>query len=104
MCEVTKYTSHNYYISFFLLLCTNIILFILLSKLFYFSGWRSVERDLESQLVLVTTNEKLRSALGAELEHLSKHTALVNDDTFTHPSRYVKYWVRMVVPVIKKFF
>ena len=55
-------------------------------------------------MVLVTTNEKLRSALGAELAHLSKHTTLVNDDTFTHPSRYVKYWVRMVVPVIKKFF
>ena len=39
---------------------------------------RSVEKDLETQIVVVTSNEELRDRLQRERDDLFKHGALVN--------------------------
>lgn len=68
-------------------------------------GWRSVYRDLESQLVVVTGNPELQQRLGAERAGLFGSASLVRrKETFAQPDRYVKFWVRAVVPIIKRFF
>uniref|UniRef100_A0A6A7FQ07 CDP-diacylglycerol--glycerol-3-phosphate 3-phosphatidyltransferase n=1 Tax=Hirondellea gigas TaxID=1518452 RepID=A0A6A7FQ07_9CRUS len=68
-------------------------------------GFRSVKRDLESQLVLVTTSEMLQKRLHEERMHLFRWSTQVNvNETFSDASRYVKLWVRFVVPAIKRFF
>ncbi|XP_071525581.1 CDP-diacylglycerol--glycerol-3-phosphate 3-phosphatidyltransferase, mitochondrial isoform X2 [Panulirus ornatus] len=67
-------------------------------------GWRSVKRDLESQVILVTKNAKLQTALHREQEHLYKCASQVTRKTFTEPERLVPYWVRCVMPIIKAFF
>ncbi|XP_042883700.1 CDP-diacylglycerol--glycerol-3-phosphate 3-phosphatidyltransferase, mitochondrial-like [Penaeus japonicus] len=67
-------------------------------------GWRSVNRDLESQIVLLTTNEGLQKSLHQEQERLYNLSDHVTDKTFTQPDRWVPFWVRCVMPIIKVFF
>lgn len=67
-------------------------------------GWRSVQRDLESQVVVVTRNPALRKALHEEHSRLYAQGTQVTDDTFTVPGRAVPLWVRCVMPIIKVFF
>lgn len=67
-------------------------------------GWRSVQRDLESQVVVVTKNPVLREALHQEHTRLYVQGTPVTDDSFTAPGRAVPLWVRCVMPIIKVFF
>ncbi|XP_069606797.1 CDP-diacylglycerol--glycerol-3-phosphate 3-phosphatidyltransferase, mitochondrial isoform X1 [Ranitomeya imitator] len=67
-------------------------------------GYRSVHRDLEAQIALVTENKDLQRQLHQEQQNLYKRSADVTPDTFLHPSRYVKLWVKLVTPLIKNFF
>ena len=69
------------------------------------TGWRSVYRDLESQLVVVTSSPSLQQKFAQEQNHLYAPAQKVQfEETFQHHSRYVKFWVRCIVPFIKKFF
>ena len=46
-------------------------------------GFRSVERDFESQLLVVTDNMELAGKMQAELEkNIVQHTTLVSEQTF----------------------
>ncbi|XP_018015548.1 CDP-diacylglycerol--glycerol-3-phosphate 3-phosphatidyltransferase, mitochondrial [Hyalella azteca] len=68
-------------------------------------GWRSVHRDLESQVVLVTRNPDLQRRLQHERRQLYVRASLVHHSrTFAEPDRRVRFWVRFVVPLIKRFF
>ncbi|XP_045125336.1 CDP-diacylglycerol--glycerol-3-phosphate 3-phosphatidyltransferase, mitochondrial-like isoform X2 [Portunus trituberculatus] len=67
-------------------------------------GWRSVQRDLETQVVVVTQNTALREALHKEHSRLYDCGTEVTDSTFTSPGRSVPLWVRCVMPIIKVFF
>ncbi|XP_063846143.1 CDP-diacylglycerol--glycerol-3-phosphate 3-phosphatidyltransferase, mitochondrial-like isoform X1 [Scylla paramamosain] len=67
-------------------------------------GWRSVQRDLETQVVVVTQNTALREALHREHSRLYDCGTEVTDGTFSSPGRYVPLWVRCVMPIIKAFF
>nr|XP_027227603.1 CDP-diacylglycerol--glycerol-3-phosphate 3-phosphatidyltransferase, mitochondrial-like [Penaeus vannamei] len=67
-------------------------------------GWRSVNRDLESQIVLITANEDLQKSLHQEQERLYNLSDQVTDKTFGQPDRWVPFWVRCVMPIIKVFF
>ncbi|XP_069940156.1 CDP-diacylglycerol--glycerol-3-phosphate 3-phosphatidyltransferase, mitochondrial isoform X3 [Cherax quadricarinatus] len=67
-------------------------------------GWRSVNRDLESQVVVATQSFALQRALHQEQEHLYGSSSQVTQQTFTTQDRLVPYWVRFVMPVIKVFF
>uniref|UniRef100_A0A3B5PX50 CDP-diacylglycerol--glycerol-3-phosphate 3-phosphatidyltransferase n=1 Tax=Xiphophorus maculatus TaxID=8083 RepID=A0A3B5PX50_XIPMA len=67
-------------------------------------GYRSVHRDLEAQIAIVTENEALQSQLQEEQETLYRRSMEVSDSTFQQPNRYVKLWVKLVTPLIKNFF
>ncbi|XP_020501878.1 CDP-diacylglycerol--glycerol-3-phosphate 3-phosphatidyltransferase, mitochondrial [Labrus bergylta] len=67
-------------------------------------GYRSVHRDLEAQIAIVTENEELQSQLQEEQETLYQRSSEVSDSTFEQPDRHVKLWVKLVTPLIKNFF
>ncbi|KAE8576146.1 hypothetical protein XENTR_v10004067 [Xenopus tropicalis] len=67
-------------------------------------GYRSVHRDLEAQIALVTENKELQQQLHKEQQQLYNLSNAVSPATFQHPSRYVKLWVKLVTPLIKNFF
>ncbi|XP_032359080.1 CDP-diacylglycerol--glycerol-3-phosphate 3-phosphatidyltransferase, mitochondrial [Etheostoma spectabile] len=67
-------------------------------------GYRSVHRDLEAQIAIVTENEELQSQLQEEQEMLYQRSTEVSDSTFEQPDRHVKLWVKLVTPLIKNFF
>uniref|UniRef100_A0A8C8S6M5 CDP-diacylglycerol--glycerol-3-phosphate 3-phosphatidyltransferase n=1 Tax=Pelusios castaneus TaxID=367368 RepID=A0A8C8S6M5_9SAUR len=67
-------------------------------------GYRSVHRDLEAQVAIVTENRALQQQLHEEQEQLYLRSEVVSSSTFEQPSRYVKLWVKMITPLIKNFF
>ncbi|KAK1793735.1 hypothetical protein P4O66_001473 [Electrophorus voltai] len=67
-------------------------------------GYRSVHRDLEAQIALVTENEQLQAQLHQEQEMLYQRSTEVSNSTFKQPDRYVKLWVKLITPLIKNFF
>ncbi|XP_053152331.1 CDP-diacylglycerol--glycerol-3-phosphate 3-phosphatidyltransferase, mitochondrial isoform X2 [Hemicordylus capensis] len=67
-------------------------------------GYRSVHRDLEAQVAIVTENKALQQQFRQEQEQLYLRSGSVSASTFQQPSRYVKLWVKMVTPLIKNFF
>ncbi|KAJ7425090.1 putative CDP-diacylglycerol--glycerol-3-phosphate 3-phosphatidyltransferase [Willisornis vidua] len=67
-------------------------------------GYRSVHRDLEAQVAIVTENKALQQQLHQEQEQLYLCSGVVSTSTFEQPNRYVKLWVKLVTPLIKNFF
>nr|XP_032654997.1 CDP-diacylglycerol--glycerol-3-phosphate 3-phosphatidyltransferase, mitochondrial isoform X2 [Chelonoidis abingdonii] len=67
-------------------------------------GYRSVHRDLEAQVAIVTENRDLQQQLHQEQEQLYLKSGIVSSSTFEQPTRYVKLWVKLVTPLIKNFF
>ncbi|XP_077611174.1 CDP-diacylglycerol--glycerol-3-phosphate 3-phosphatidyltransferase, mitochondrial isoform X2 [Crocuta crocuta] len=67
-------------------------------------GYRSVHRDLEAQIAIVTESRALQQQLHQEQEQLYLRSGVVSSATFEQPSRQVKLWVKMVTPLIKNFF
>ncbi|KAM9774176.1 CDP-diacylglycerol--glycerol-3-phosphate 3-phosphatidyltransferase, mitochondrial isoform X1 [Syngnathus typhle] len=67
-------------------------------------GYRSVHRDLEAQIAIVTENEQLQDQLREEQEMLYRRSSEVSGLTFEQPDRHVKLWVKLVTPFIKNFF
>ncbi|XP_073092115.1 CDP-diacylglycerol--glycerol-3-phosphate 3-phosphatidyltransferase, mitochondrial isoform X2 [Manis javanica] len=67
-------------------------------------GYRSVHRDLEAQIAIVTESRALQQELHQEQEQLYLRSGVVSSATFEQPSRQVKLWVKMVTPLIKNFF
>ncbi|XP_054448864.1 CDP-diacylglycerol--glycerol-3-phosphate 3-phosphatidyltransferase, mitochondrial isoform X1 [Pteronotus mesoamericanus] len=67
-------------------------------------GYRSVHRDLEAQIAIVTESRALQQQLHQEQEQLYLRSGAVSAATFEQPSRQVKLWVKMVTPLIKNFF
>lgn len=64
-------------------------------------GERSVNRDLESQICLLTSNNSLQKALKREYDHLSQFASTAEDDLVR---RLIPKWVRTVVFLFKNFF
>ncbi|KAG0198728.1 CDP-diacylglycerol--glycerol-3-phosphate 3-phosphatidyltransferase [Mortierella sp. GBA30] len=56
-------------------------------------GYRSIVRDLEAQLFLVTSNQGLRKSLHEEICRLRAHAYPVTEETFMAPDRQVPVWV-----------
>uniref|UniRef100_A0A131Z4L7 CDP-diacylglycerol--glycerol-3-phosphate 3-phosphatidyltransferase n=1 Tax=Rhipicephalus appendiculatus TaxID=34631 RepID=A0A131Z4L7_RHIAP len=67
-------------------------------------GFRSVYQDLEAQVAIVTTNEKLQRQLGHEQQRLYDLAAPVSLATFQNPSRHVPFWVRLLMPLLRPLF
>ncbi|CAG8534918.1 9627_t:CDS:2 [Funneliformis mosseae] len=64
-------------------------------------GYRSTERDLEAQAILITNNIQLRKKIHEELEHISEYTEEVTKETFQKSNRKVPYLVRVATRLIK---
>lgn len=64
-------------------------------------GERSVNRDLEAQICLVTSNDRLKNQLQKECEHLYSYGTLAQKEL---AERSVPRWVRAVVWLFKNFF
>jgi CDP-diacylglycerol---glycerol-3-phosphate 3-phosphatidyltransferase len=64
-------------------------------------GERSVNRDLECQICLATTNPTLQKSLKSEYEHLLQFASTAESQLV---SRLVPNWVKAVVFLFKKFF
>lgn len=67
-------------------------------------GYRSVNRDLETQIAIVTKNEKLQTALGEEQERLFSCAKPVTKRTFTQEDRIPPAWVSTTVVLFRYFF
>ena len=69
-----------------------------------FSGYRSVYRDLESQIFLATDSAELRSALRAEKDHLFAYAHEVTAETYLSPERVVPRWVKLFTLFFRYYF
>lgn len=64
-------------------------------------GERSVHRDLEAQICLVTVNKDLQKELKAEYDHLIQYSTTAENELL---QRLIPNWVKTVVFFCKKFF
>lgn len=64
-------------------------------------GERSVNRDLETQICLVTTNPSLQKNLQTECDHLYKQGSVAEQAL---QNRYVPKWVRVIVSLFRNYF
>jgi len=64
-------------------------------------GHRSVYRDLEAQVAIVTDNKGLSEALHKEKTQLYHNAQRVTDETFTLPERKTPFWVYCATRMIK---
>lgn len=67
-------------------------------------GYRSVEKDLETQITVVTKNEDLRHNLHKEQSRLFDEAKLVESATYAQPDRAVPRWVKAVVSLARHSF
>lgn len=67
-------------------------------------GHRSIKRDLENQIVLITNNAELRHQLRQECDHVYKYGVKVRGKTFDYNHRRVPLWARVVSGLTRSFF
>jgi len=67
-------------------------------------GYRSVEKDLEAQVTILTRNKKLQSALHHEQSRLFDRSHLVTKETFSRKDRIAPLWVKAITGMARKFF
>ncbi|KAK3590846.1 hypothetical protein CHS0354_024584 [Potamilus streckersoni] len=67
-------------------------------------GYRSVYRDLECQVAIVTQNKALQQQLREEHVRLFQSSSVVTPATFREVDRHVPIWVKFVTSIIKNFF
>lgn len=64
-------------------------------------GHRSVYRDLEAQVAIVTNNQGLSEVLHEEKSRLYSSVQSVTSETFMLPERKTPFWVYCVTRLIK---
>eukprot|EP00698_Gefionella_okellyi_P014117 TRINITY_DN3901_c0_g1_i3.p1 TRINITY_DN3901_c0_g1~~TRINITY_DN3901_c0_g1_i3.p1 ORF type:complete len:253 (+),score=47.02 TRINITY_DN3901_c0_g1_i3:799-1557(+) len=64
-------------------------------------GERSVSRDLEAQVTIMTTNPELQQAMKAEVAHLMQHASPISLETFKQPERRISPLVNVATHFIK---
>ncbi|XP_054159359.1 CDP-diacylglycerol--glycerol-3-phosphate 3-phosphatidyltransferase, mitochondrial-like [Oppia nitens] len=67
-------------------------------------GYRSVYRDSEAQVVVITKDELLKQKLEDEYNSLWKYSSVVNDMTIKNNLVNVPIWVNIVVKLFKSYF
>ncbi|XP_064471512.1 CDP-diacylglycerol--glycerol-3-phosphate 3-phosphatidyltransferase, mitochondrial-like [Ornithodoros turicata] len=67
-------------------------------------GHRSVHRDLEAQVAIVTGNPDLQEQLHQEYQRLWDRSRPVTQATFQASDRHVPLWVRWVTPLLRNLF
>ncbi|XP_022084996.1 CDP-diacylglycerol--glycerol-3-phosphate 3-phosphatidyltransferase, mitochondrial-like [Acanthaster planci] len=67
-------------------------------------GHRSVHRDLEAQLAIVTTNDKLQNQLHQERQDFFNQSEVITSSTFRRQERRVPLWAKIFTLVARNFF
>ena len=67
-------------------------------------GYRSVYKDLETQVTIVSNNEGLQKQLGEEQSRLFNQSDEVDRSTYQQEDRRVPVWVKILTRLAKKFF
>lgn len=67
-------------------------------------GHRSVSRDLENQIILITDNTRLRQQLRHECDHVYSFGVDVDERTFEDKGRRVPLWAWIVTRFTRSFF
>ncbi|KAI6228817.1 CDP-diacylglycerol--glycerol-3-phosphate 3-phosphatidyltransferase [Aphelenchoides fujianensis] len=67
-------------------------------------GYRSTNRDLEAQVLICTTNEKLRREMAEERRGLMEFATKIEASTFERADRFVPVWVRVFARFFRTFF
>ena len=67
-------------------------------------GNRSVYRDLEAQVTIVTTNDRLSRQLNSEKVNFLEYSEKVDSNTYKDPERKVPFWVFLIRTFMRTFF
>ncbi|KAK0411211.1 hypothetical protein QR680_005542 [Steinernema hermaphroditum] len=67
-------------------------------------GYRSVHRDLEAQVLLVTRDKNLKRRLSEEEGRLFEWSSMVETTTFRRTDHQIPYWVRIFSRCFRNFF
>ena len=67
-------------------------------------GARSIQRDLEAQLAIITNNDELRQKFHRERLQLYQYGNIVTSETFKHFSRAPPIWAPLFMKVFRNFF
>ncbi|XP_013396298.1 CDP-diacylglycerol--glycerol-3-phosphate 3-phosphatidyltransferase, mitochondrial isoform X2 [Lingula anatina] len=67
-------------------------------------GHRSVNRDLEAQIAVITTNSQLKEQLHQEASNLWAHGEAVDEETFQQPHRQVHWLLRFFTRYVRSYF
>ena len=67
-------------------------------------GNRSVYRDLETQLTIVTANERFSHQLNKEKSNFLEYSEKVDSNTYKDPERKVPFWVFLIRTFMRTFF
>jgi CDP-diacylglycerol--glycerol-3-phosphate 3-phosphatidyltransferase len=67
-------------------------------------GARSIQRDLEAQLAILTNNEELRSKFHQERMRLFQYGTKVSSETFKQSSRFPPLWGPLFMKLFRNFF
>ncbi|GBM62409.1 CDP-diacylglycerol--glycerol-3-phosphate 3-phosphatidyltransferase, mitochondrial [Araneus ventricosus] len=67
-------------------------------------GYRSVYKDLEAQVAIVTENRELQMQLHNEQQSFYDQTTIIEKELFDRPDRKVPLWVKLVAFFMKDFF
>lgn len=75
------------------------------SMLFSSTGYRSVDRDLETQIAIVTKNPHLQQSLLEERERLYALGNPFTSETLSKPDRkYAPIWVHVIMRFFRSLF
>lgn len=66
-------------------------------------GHRSVHRDIECQIALVTQNKQLQTQLHQEQVNFFANGVETNEETFQETDRYVPMWVKLASPFLRRY-
>ncbi|XP_043523660.1 CDP-diacylglycerol--glycerol-3-phosphate 3-phosphatidyltransferase, mitochondrial isoform X2 [Frieseomelitta varia] len=67
-------------------------------------GYRSVNKDLETQIAIITKNRNLQNELQKEQERLFLHAQRITNETFSERNRVPPSWVCAIVVLFRYYF
>eukprot|EP00088_Acartia_fossae_P035099 TRINITY_DN36114_c0_g1_i1.p1 TRINITY_DN36114_c0_g1~~TRINITY_DN36114_c0_g1_i1.p1 ORF type:complete len:103 (-),score=17.41 TRINITY_DN36114_c0_g1_i1:56-364(-) len=67
-------------------------------------GYRSVDKDLESQMTILTSDPGLQEQLHVEQDRLFRDSNQLQAEEFEKPERKVPQWVKLVVGIARQYF
>jgi len=67
-------------------------------------GYRSVHRDLEAQVLLVTEDKNLRNKIFEERKTLFEHAYPIDLSIFAQPNHLIPTWVKYLTRFVRTYF